>query len=200
MMLLHDKVVEWAKSEIGTQEIPLGSNRGPKVEWYQSHDWLAGVGYPWCVCFFLTAWAEGAHKPLPIPTPGAHDFFARYKKLGWAVDRHKVTPGDAVIWNVGSGHLSMFLRFEGNIVVTVDGNVSDRVMIRKRNISLVRGFIHVPEVHVAVAPKIPLFTVTTSVNGHRKMVLTRKTYKAIAKVMPKLVAKYNSITITRSKK
>lgn len=42
---------EWTENELakGIKEIPFGSNRGPRVEFYQHHDFLKNpdTGYAW---------------------------------------------------------------------------------------------------------------------------------------------------------
>src|SRR6185503_19081278 len=45
------QILEAAKAELGVQEHPPGSNRGQRVEFFQTFDWLAGGGYAWCVDF-----------------------------------------------------------------------------------------------------------------------------------------------------
>ena len=49
-MSFTEKLIEKAKSQVGVQEEPNGSNSGPKVKEYQRR---AGYSFPvpWCMCF-----------------------------------------------------------------------------------------------------------------------------------------------------
>lgn len=199
---LHEKAVKYALNEAqkGVHEIPPHSNRGPRVEHYQSFDFLVGGGYPWCVDFWLASWVEGAGYNLPYRGAGAYNYLDWARKHGWAVPIQDAVPGDAVVLNIGSGHMAMYLNFEGhNEIKTVNGNVSDRVKISNYTTGLIRGFVHVPEKHSLPPQKPPLFIVTTSINGHRKVILTQRTWKRLAPLLPNIVKNrgWNGFTIKR---
>jgi hypothetical protein len=107
-----------------------------------------------------------------------------------------------VVFNVGSGHIAIFERWEGSTIHTVDGNHNDQVARAARPHSQVAGGIHVPE-GIYVAPKPvpkPFWVIATSENGHKKLVFTKFASQAtVVKLLPKLLAKYgkNGITIKR---
>ena len=206
---LHEKAVAYLLSQQGVHESPWGSNRGPiqrafprgGVDYYEDHDFLAGHGYPWCVTTWLTAWAV-AGKPIPYKTASVYAMLNWARGAGWAVSARNLVPGDGVAFNIGSGHWGTFLRWEGDMIVTIDGNTSDQVAIRKRPHHQVAGGVHVPE--VAAKPVKPLpepfWVITTSENGHKKMVFTKfATEKKVRGMLPKLLAKYgkNGLTIKR---
>lgn len=196
----HDKVIAWALEEArdGVHEVPMGSNRGPRVQHYQSADWIQGGGYPWCVCFWLCALRDNGVK-WPYPSPGAYHLFDWCKKNGRTTANPK--PGDGVCFNMGSGHWGIFLRFEGADVVTVDGNRGDRVGVFRTARSSVRGYATWNE-RAVVQPVVtpPLYDIATSVSGHRKFLTTQRGFKAVNKVLPKLIAKHGSVTITPRRK
>ncbi len=202
----HAAALKWALNEQAhhVQEIPLGSNRGPRVEYYQSFDWIPGGGYPWCVDFVQAAWAEGAGQPLPWKTAGAYDLLDRAKKQGgWTCPLSLAVPGDIIVWNIGSGHASMLrVPWKGGngLVATVDGNVSDRVDLRERPASLVRGVVHIPE-HMVTPPKVkpPMFEVVGSESGHSVIVYVSGP-KAIGRVMERLLMNHKGGLTIRPKK
>jgi hypothetical protein len=137
---LHDAAVKSALAEYNKKiiEIPPGShsNTSPEIRKYQAATFLKGTGWAWCVAFFQYNWliAEPGKHGLPYKGAGAYDMLAWAKKANWTTKTP--IPGDGVCWNMGSGHWSMFLRREGTYIVTVDGNVSDAVLICKRPASL----------------------------------------------------------------
>lgn len=59
--------LEIARAEIGVREVPLGSNRGPRVNQYHE---AAGTkpGDPWCMAFVFYCVAKAAQQ-LGIPNP-----------------------------------------------------------------------------------------------------------------------------------
>lgn len=200
----HDAAVAYCEAELakGVKEVPLGSNRGSRVEHYQTFDWIPGGGYPWCVDLDQAAWSEGAGHPLPWPTAGAHDFGDRAHAAGWTTTIDKLIPGDLINWQIGTGHLSMFLSYKNGIVRTIDGNVSDRVAYRERSASLIRYAIHVPEDPAKIAtvpkPKPPMFEVVTSENGHSKIVYVSG-QRAVSRKLGELLNRYGGVTIRRRK-
>jgi hypothetical protein len=204
---LHDRALAYAISQIGVHEV--GRNRGPiqrtnprgGVDYYQEHDFLEGVGYPWCVDFWLTAWAEGAKHPPPYKTAGAYAMLNWARGAGWAIPSAGLLPGDGVVFNVGSGHLAVFERWEGGYIHTVDGNHNDQVARASRPHSLVAGGIHVPEAfHAPVHVPKPYWVIVGSERGRRVLVFSKfATQKTVLGVLPRLLAKYgkHGITVTR---
>ena len=196
----HAKAVKWAEGELGVAEHPPGSNSGPDVGFYQSHTWLAGTGWPWCVAYLQTAWAQ-AGQPLPWKTAGAHNLGDLAHSAGWTTTVDKLIPGDLLDWQIGSGHASIFLGYKNGVVRSVDGNVHDEVAYRERSASLVRYAIHVPE-KPAVPPvvKVPVFEVVTSESGHSKVVYVSGE-EAVRRKLGGLLARFgaNGITIRRKK-
>src|SRR6185436_1835590 len=109
---IHDRALQVARGQIGVHEQPMGSNTGPQVREYQAATFLGGTGWPWCSAFVLWCWQKAGH-PLPYKTAGAYDFLNWAKRKGWARSSTELVPGDLVVFNVGSGHISMFERWEG---------------------------------------------------------------------------------------
>lgn len=207
----HDKALAYARHCIGVHEIPSGSNRGPiqvvspsgGVDFFCQHDFVNGVGYPWCAAFWLTCW-EIAGKPFPYKSPGAYALGDYARKQGWAKTILYLIPGDGCVWNEGAGHISMFESYDRRtgLVHTIDGNWNDRVSRTTHHVSRLRVGIHIPEISVIPPPPPPYFVVATSVNGHRKVLFSQyATQKKVMGVLPRMLAKWgvNGITIKRSK-
>jgi hypothetical protein len=199
---IHEKAVRWAMQEFhnGVHEIPAHSNRGPRVEFYQSFDFLIGGGYPWCVDFFLACWANVGHS-MPYKTAGAHDMGNWARRVNWATSLENLIHGDGIDFNIGSGHFGMYLDHTKTQVEVVNGNVRDAVRVSRFNRSQIRTCMHVPEVH-NIPPhhtKQPLFIVTTSIHGHKQVVITQRTWKALQPFLPRLIKNrgWNGFTIKR---
>lgn len=208
----HEKAHSYAKHCVGVHESPDGSNRGPiqvsnpsgGVDFFEQHDFVNGVGYPWCAAFWLTCWAEAGHV-FPYKSPSAHAIGDWAKKHGWARPISGLVPGDGCDWNEGSGHLSMFESFDPHtgLVHTIDGNWGDRVVRATHRVGSLRVGIHVPETGtIPPAPK-PYFVIATSVNGHRKVLFSQyATEKKVRGMLPRLLKRWgvDGLTIKRSKK
>jgi hypothetical protein len=207
-MTQHADALAWAKAQVGKHEQPSGSNTGTFVLFCQRATWLAGTRWPWCVAFFQRAWAE-AGKPLPYRGAGAWAFYDWAKQHGWAISVSQAEPGDACIWNLGSGHCSMFERLQNGRVHSIDGNVSDKVSECERSASELRGCIHIPEpAHTHHAPpaaqptqaaKPPLYEVVGSVSGHSKVVFVGK-QKTISRKLGRFLNARGGVTIRRHKR
>lgn len=150
-MKLSDLALLNAVSQIGKQEVPLGSNRGEDVEKYLRSVGLGG-GYPWCMAFVYwcvneAAKEQGVKNPL-YKTGGV------LLQLQKSKSRSSKTPtvGSIFIMDYGNGmgHTGIVERIEGNFVHTIEGNtngsgsrVGGIVMRQKRSISKIRAFINI---------------------------------------------------------
>lgn len=202
MTTIHEKVVAWGMHEYHdhVHEIPMGSNRGPRVELYQSFDFLAGGGYAWCVSFFDACWANGG-MALPYKTAGAFDMDNWAHRHKWNAPLDHLIPGDGICLKIGAGHYCMYLDHTKTMVETLNGNVHDSVDIIKWKRSDIRGCMHVQETHSlpAKAVKPPLYVVVTSINGHRQVIVTQRTWKRIHPLLPRIIKNrgWNGFTIKR---
>jgi hypothetical protein len=203
----HAAALEFARRELerGVREEPPRSNTGPRIRWYQRHTWLAGTRWPWCVAFFLTAWAEGAGRKLPYPTAGAYDLAKWARAHGWVSDAKHATPGDGVVFKIGTGHIGLLehVNLAAGNVTTIDGNVSDRVGRHTRPLSTVHTFVHVPETPKSAPdpkpPAKPVYEVVTSASGHAKVVYVSGS-KAVSRKLGAILNRYGGVTIRRRKK
>lgn len=205
---LHDEALSYARSQLGVYESPLGTNRGSVqrthpvggVDFYQSHDIIPGVGYPWCVTLALTAWEVGANHPLPYKTAGAYALLQWARSVGWYRYSTNCIPGDILIFNYGSGHAAMLESQAGNNVVTIDGNWNNRVMRCTHSRFHCLGGVHIPEAAKLPppppAPK-PYWVIATDHKGKRVLLFSKfASEKTVLSLLPKLFAKYGKQGVT----
>ena len=137
------KIVEIAKAEIGTTEVPKDSNKTKYGKWFG----LDGVA--WCGMFVSWCYAMRG-KPLPNigfkkGFAGCQTAVAYFKKNNRIVT--EPNPGDIVFfdWNLDGryDHTGIFVEWieEGKSFYSVEGNTSltnqsngGQVMLRKRNV------------------------------------------------------------------
>lgn len=153
---LAAKLVGILKREEGVREQPVNSNRGKRVEEYQSATWLPGSGWAWCaafICWGIRELEKLADLPFPRPqTAGAWDFERWAKEdAGPTVKLHKpkqeIKAGDIVIFTFS--HIGLAIEDEKHgMVTTVEGNTSTSgsregggVYIQERKTSLIRSHI-----------------------------------------------------------
>lgn len=148
-MSLAQKSLSVAVSQIGVEEIPRGSNKGPEVEAYLKSIGLGG-GYSWCMAFvyWCVLKASGSSNPL--------------KKTGGVLAQWNARPelrvkdpmpGDIFIMDYGKGlgHTGFVEKIlpEGKIQ-TIEGNTNAdgsregyAVCRRVRNQKTIKGYLRV---------------------------------------------------------
>lgn len=151
-MTLAEKLIEVAKTQIGVQEIPKGSNSGYDVEKYLKSIGL-GKGYAWCMAFVYWCTDE-ASNDLGVTNP----LFKTGRVLKqWAkrptlqVDTPQ--PGDIFIMDFGkgAGHTGIVERvLTGGRIATIEGNSNgtgaregQEVCRLTRKISGCKGFLRI---------------------------------------------------------
>jgi hypothetical protein len=152
-MNLALSTLEVAKTQLGKQEIPKGSNGGPDVEKYLKSVGL-GVGYSWCMAFVYWCTKEAADaakviNPL-VRTGGVMRQWNENTKLRAATPR----AGDIFIMDFGKGlgHTGFVERVEGTTLYTIEGNTNDdgsregyEVCRRTRQLKQIKGFLRLPD-------------------------------------------------------
>lgn len=127
-MTTHLDVLRLAAEQIDKRETPDGSNRTPYSEWY-------GIIGPWCAMF--VSWVY-FHAGLPLTAQTAKGFawcpsgVEWFKATGrWAAGAGDLRPGDVVFYEYGTApgpdHVEIVEAVEPGYVVTIGGNVSNRV-------------------------------------------------------------------------
>lgn len=140
--VLTKAAIDFAITQIGVMENPIGSNRGPEVDTYLRAVGLNPVGesFAWCVafthfCYKKAAENRGLQNPH-IKTAGVlkHWNEARTKpkvvrvtKAKAVADPGLVKPGSLFIMDLGQGlgHSGMVVQVANGRLVTIEGNTND---------------------------------------------------------------------------
>ena len=132
--------VSFAEAEIGTQEVPPGSNRGPRVDEYLRTVGLdpASGSFAWCAAFVYFCFNEvsrqhGRTNPV-VKTAGvlshwnrAEQAGARRVKAADALARPElVRPGQIFVMDFGKGvgHTGLIREIRAGKLVTIEGNTN----------------------------------------------------------------------------
>jgi len=139
---LTKAVIDFAKTQVGVLERPLGSNRGPEVDKYLSAVGLnpAGnppSGFPWCVAFTHFCYLSAA-KDLGIDNPhiktagvldhwqkaGRKSGVVRITKANAVANPALIKPGSLFIMDFGGGlgHSGIVVEVANGRLKTIEGN------------------------------------------------------------------------------
>ena len=127
MSVRAQKILELARQELGTTELPAGSNRVKYNTDYYSRE-VSGSSYPWCCVFLWWLFRQA----------GAQELFYDGKKTAYCpallshyrLEQQTVAgpyePGDIIFFNfsggTGASHVGLLERDHGQTVTTIDGN------------------------------------------------------------------------------
>jgi hypothetical protein len=176
-------VLAAAKKELGVHEVPAGSNRGPRVEFFQSLDWLAGGGYAWCVCFAwdYCVWHEALKLKNPYPTAAVFQLEAWARKNGWSVTG---PPRIGDLMCFGGRHVTIFADGGGSSFRGLGGNQADQVKYSDYSLSSVTTKVRIPAKYAdhGPPPKRPRFEIVRGEGEKARVVATvRGVTKALEK-------------------
>lgn len=153
-MKLAQKILTIAAGELGVQEQPRGSNRGPRVDEYQKSTWLEPKDWgAWCAAFVdwvvMQAMKGGVYTFSRPETAGAFDLerWSRRQDNSTSTKRNPgrdILPGDIVIYKFShTGFAKTEPDRNGNFTA-IEGNTNDdgaregyEVAERPRNIGSV---------------------------------------------------------------
>jgi len=139
---LVSAAIDFAATQVGVLEHPLGSNRGPEVDQYLRAVGLNPVGqsFAWCVafthfCYLKAAESLGRDNPH-IKTAGVLDHWnqagrkpgvLRITKTDAISDPGLVKPGSLFIIDLGGGfgHSGMVVETNSGRMITIEGNTND---------------------------------------------------------------------------
>ena len=129
-MTTIESLLSIAAREIDTQEMPKGSNAGPKVDVYLRACGLNG-GYPWCGAFVTWCFIQAGYiLDNPRRLAGASNWFT----AGRLVSRQQVRPGDVFgLYNLHLGRIAhvgiiteiIFIKGKPVSFRTIEGNTND---------------------------------------------------------------------------
>lgn len=82
----RQRLLRLIAAEVGVHEQPLGSNKGPRVDWYRKATTLwpsAQYGWPWCAAFVVRMALEAGYPiPRKMQTASVAVFIEEARKLG----------------------------------------------------------------------------------------------------------------------
>lgn len=120
------KVIAWAKDQVGTTEHPDGSNWGHPVQ-----DWIAFTGYSgpvyWCGCFAAYATVKIGGAKIPSRIRLGYDGYIVADALAHdnglvAVGFSEARAGDIVVYTFP--HIGLIDKTVGDTAYTIEGNTS----------------------------------------------------------------------------
>jgi hypothetical protein len=138
---LLKKVLTVAAGEIGTMEVPPGSNRGPEVDLYIKTTGLDPAGhFAWCACFVYWCFnkASGA-LDVTNPCPKTAGVLAHWADANDVANARRILPSEAqsepslivpgtlfLLRTSGTaGHIGFIEAVHGNQLTTIEGNTND---------------------------------------------------------------------------
>ncbi|BBQ07569.1 CHAP domain-containing protein [Elizabethkingia anophelis] len=150
-MELAKQALEVAKTQIGQDEKPHGSNWGEPVKTYLAS---VGIGFPaaWCMAFVYWCFQQ-ASKKMNVPN-------SAYKTGGvlyaWNKADSKIKSSVPKIGSVfimdfgkGQGHTGLVENFDAQYIYTIEGNTNDaggregiKVARKKRARSSIKGYLN----------------------------------------------------------
>lgn len=137
----RERIVAIAAKEIGVREA-TGNNDGPRVEEYLAYTDL-GKGYAWCAAFVSWCYGQaGLVAPRNAWSPALFPNARCYTKE--QIQREAVRPADLFgIYSQRLGrinHVGIVRKLEGRYILTVEGNVANRVLSKRRALATVYAF------------------------------------------------------------
>jgi len=125
---LTQRLIDHAKLDVGVVEVPLGSNRGPRVNVMLANCGL-DPGYAWCAAAVATWGKETFGHAWPLPLTADCDVllaFAKKNNILFGAPQ----AGDVflVLAEAGSSdatHTGLVTGVSGNQVSTIEGNTND---------------------------------------------------------------------------
>ena len=138
---LRQRIVDIAVQEIDVQEA-TGYNDGARVEEYLVYTGL-GKGHAWCAAFVSWCYSQaGLTAPRNAWSPALFPMVRRYKKE--QVEQDAVREADLfAIYNPRLGrinHVGIARKRGGNWLLTVEGNVNNRVLSKRRHLATIHAF------------------------------------------------------------
>ena len=142
------KHLEIAITQIGTQEIPKGSNWGTDVKKYLNS---VGINFPASWCMAYVYWCcKQANPDTPLVKTGG--VLAQWNRIKKEYKFTKPQAGDIFIMDFGGGlgHTGFIEKIEGDTLHTIEGNTNDtgsregyEVCRRTRKVNKMKGFIRI---------------------------------------------------------
>ena len=138
---VRERIVDIAVHEIGVQEAG-GNNDGIRVEEYLAYTGL-GKGHAWCAAFVSWCYGQaGLAVPRNAWSPALFPVARRYTDQ--QIGQGSVRQADLFAIYSSShqriNHVGILRKKEGNWIVTVEGNVDNRVLCKRRPLATIYTF------------------------------------------------------------
>jgi hypothetical protein len=138
---VRERIVDIAVQEIGVQEA-TGNNDGKRVEEYLAYTGL-GKGHAWCAAFVSWCYGQaGLAAPRNAWSPALFPLARRYT----AQQISQGTVRQADLFAIYSSnlqrinHVGIVRKKEGRWILTVEGNVDNRVLCKRRPLATIYAF------------------------------------------------------------
>lgn len=149
-MLLKEKAIEIAKTQLGVQEIPLNTNKGPQIKEYLKSVGL-NEGFSWCMAYVYWCFKKASEElkivNTAIKTAGVLD---AWNKANIKIKSTTPQIGSVFIMDFGKGqgHTGIVESFDNLYINTIEGNSNDEgsregyeVCKRKRLRKTIKGYL-----------------------------------------------------------
>jgi hypothetical protein len=138
---LRERIVEIARHEIGVREA-TGNNDGERVEEYLACTSL-GKGHAWCAAFVSWCYGKaGLSAPRNAWSPALFPNARRYTRE--QIQDGAIRRADLfAIYNQKLGridHVGIVQKMERSWILTVEGNVENQVLSKRRPLTMVHAF------------------------------------------------------------
>ncbi|WP_286862691.1 CHAP domain-containing protein [Sphingobacterium sp. UBA7625] len=138
---VRERIVSIAVQEIGVREA-TGNNDGQRVEEYLAYTGL-GKGYAWCAAFVSWCYGKvGLSAPRNAWSPALFPNGRRY--AAGLSQQENIRPADLFgIYSQQQGrinHVGIVRKLEDRYILTVEGNVANRVLSKRRLLATVYAF------------------------------------------------------------
>ncbi len=135
------RIVDFAVKEIGVREA-TGNNDGSRVEEYLAYVGL-GRGYAWCAAF--ASWCYGKAGLVAPRNPWSPALFPVARRYtAQQIGQGSVRQADLFAIYSASlqriNHVGMIRQKQGNWILTVEGNVGNQVLSKRRPASTIHAF------------------------------------------------------------
>jgi hypothetical protein len=192
------------RAELGVREVPLGSNRGPRVRQYQSS--TGAYNAAWCVSFLQWGLMKVGVPRIANRSAGVFYCVDWARRNGYL--RYSPKPGYLAAYMWSAGHIGIVeeLSAGGDGFVAIEGNASNMVR-RKWRDGRNTVYIRVPGIDYGDSkpvkpppPKakwVPRFQIVSGQGPKTKVVVGWNKWNVIQARIPRLVAQGRAFRLRR---
>jgi hypothetical protein len=202
-MVPYKNLIATYRAELGVREVPLGSNRGPRVRQYQSS--TGAYGAAWCVSFLQWGLQKNGVPRIANRSAGVFYCVDWARKNGYL--RYSPKPGYFAAYMWSAGHIGVVEQvYESGGFRAIEGNASNSVRYKWRD-GRNTVYIRVPGVDYGdlkppppPPPKVkwvPRFQIVSGEGAKTKVVVGWNKWNVIQARIPRLVAQGRAFRLRR---